>query len=79
MTHQLKILPEYFEAVQKGIKNFEIRINDRGFKVGDKLLLQEWHDGKYTGREITRNVDYILSGCAGLTDGFVIISWGGMT
>lgn len=25
MTHELKILPEYFEAVRRGIKTFELR------------------------------------------------------
>lgn len=43
MIHELKILHEYFEAVTSGRKQFEIRKNDRGFKVGDQLILCE-HD-----------------------------------
>lgn len=39
MIHELKILPEYFEAVTSGRKQFEIRKNDRDFKVGDQLIL----------------------------------------
>lgn len=27
--HELKIIPEYFEAIVKGEKNFEVRLNDR--------------------------------------------------
>lgn len=42
-THELKILPQYFKAVQNGSKTFELRKNDRRFKVGDTLILREWH------------------------------------
>lgn len=30
--HELKILPEYFEAVVSGDKRFEIRKNDRNYE-----------------------------------------------
>ena len=29
-THNLKILPEFFEAVANGMKTFELRKDDRG-------------------------------------------------
>ena len=61
-THKLKILPEYFEDVAKGVKNFERRRNDRDFKVGDKIILKEYKEGAYTGRETTRVIEYILKG-----------------
>lgn len=38
--HNLKILPQYFEAVINGCKNFEIRKNDRFFKLNDILFLK---------------------------------------
>lgn len=41
MTHELKIQPKYFRAILDGKKNFEIRKNDRGYKVGDKVVLKE--------------------------------------
>ena len=41
MIHELKTLPEYFEAVRKGDKTFELREDDRNFKVGDYLALNE--------------------------------------
>ncbi|CCQ40415.1 DUF3850 domain-containing protein [Yersinia enterocolitica] len=54
ITHQLKILPEYFQAVVEGRKKAELRTNDRDFNVGDYLLLVEWDGGtdEYTGRKI---------------------------
>lgn len=62
MTHELKILPEYYEAVALRRKTFEIRKNDRDFKAGDTLVLKEWDGEKYTGREVSRYVNYILYG-----------------
>lgn len=44
-THDLKILPEPFAAVLSGAKTYEIRRDDRGFAVGDRLRLQEWIPG----------------------------------
>lgn len=41
-VHKLKLLPEYFDAVANGIKTFEIRKNDRDYKVGDTLHLYEF-------------------------------------
>ncbi|HHH0494823.1 TPA: DUF3850 domain-containing protein [Yersinia enterocolitica] len=60
-THQLKILPEYFQAVIEGRKKAELRTNDRNFKVGDYLLLAEW-DGvtdEYSGRKIVVEISDI--------------------
>ncbi|RWX54972.1 DUF3850 domain-containing protein [Photobacterium chitinilyticum] len=40
-THVLKIQPEYLEAIIKGVKTFEIRKNDRDFKVGEYAHLYD--------------------------------------
>lgn len=58
-THDLKITPQYFEPVMQGIKPFEIRKNDRDYKVGDVLVLREWNGNKYTGNSITKEITYI--------------------
>ena len=76
MTHKLKILPEYFDAICLGNKTFEIRKNDRNFHVGDWLLLKEWNpETGYTGHEVLRYVSYILYDWqAGLKDGYCIMA-----
>lgn len=60
--HELKIWPEYFKQSQLGHKNFELRLNDRDFKVGDLLLLKEWDPEKkeYTNEYLIREIMYIL-------------------
>ena len=62
MVHELKCWPEYYDAVERGDKPFEIRKWDRPYQVGDTLLLQEYDPEKqdYTGRQIKRKVTYLL-------------------
>lgn len=51
MIHALKTEPQFFEAVIDGSKTFEVRKNDRDFRVGDYLALNELDDTRegYTG------------------------------
>lgn len=74
-THELKILPQYFDDVASGKKNFEIRKADRDFKVGDFLILKEWEGGLYTGRNMIAKVDYIYQGDGsyGLSEEYCIL------
>ena len=37
VTHELKIKKEYADAVVKGEKTFELRLNDRHYTEGDKV------------------------------------------
>lgn len=60
MIHALKIFPEYFEEVRNGRKKFELRYNDRDFRVGDYLALNEWENDKYSGRSELVKVTYVL-------------------
>jgi ASC-1-like (ASCH) protein len=76
-THELKVWSEYMPDLINGKKKFELRFNDRDFKVGDTLLLRGWdkHTEQYTGVEIERYVYYILHGPAfGLEKNHVIMS-----
>lgn len=73
MEHELKTWPEYYQAVAKGEKNFEIRKNDRNFKVGDTLILKEYDPFRqcYTGASIRMEVTYILSAQPFVPEGYV--------
>lgn len=82
-THELKSWPEFFAPVYDNVKRFELRKNDRKFKVGDTLHLKEFDDraGKYTGRSCIRRIVYLLDGVGsgsitplhGLNRGYVIL------
>ena len=73
--HSLKILPPYFAAVAEGRKPFEVRKDDRGFQVGDVLVLSEWTPEQgYTGAMMGQRVTYIYRGEAGgLQEGYVVM------
>lgn len=60
-THELKCWPQYFLDLNSGNKNFEIRKDDRGFKVGDKLVIREYypHEDSYSGTTAFRTIIYI--------------------
>ena len=71
-THELKTWPEFFQSIADEEKTFEIRRDDRGFRVGDYLLLREWtHDDGYSGRVRLRKVCYVLRDFPGLAEGWV--------
>lgn len=80
MIHKLKILPQYFETVKEGAKTFEIRKDDRDYKVGDTLILKEYRpllniENRFSGEEIKKEISYVLKDCSdyGLEDGYCIL------
>lgn len=72
-----KILPEYFEAVEAGDKNFELRKDEDKIQVGDMITLREWTGTQYTGRSITKRITYVLRNVPqyGLMQGYCIFGW----
>ena len=40
MTHFIKILEPYADAIIDGRKKFEVRQNDRGYNAGDKVCFR---------------------------------------
>jgi len=88
--HTLRTWPEPYAALEIGLKTWEFREDDRGFQVGDVLLLEYWDpapvefghrakgveyfDGPIT-RKLRREVTYILHGGRfGIPVGFCIMS-----
>lgn len=71
--HHLKEAPEYFKDVVSGAKPFEIRLNDRDFKVGDILVLEEFDYKDYTGKYIHVEVTIVTAFPNGLKDNYVVL------
>ena len=72
--HQIRILPEYFQAIESGEKTFEMRFNDRNYHVHYILHLREWSDGEYTGREMEVEVTWLLDNPDYCKEGYVIMA-----
>lgn len=78
--HKLKTLQPFFDDVVNGIKNFELRKDDRNFQVGDRLDLFEGDEQvddienrenkNHTHRFITYK---LVGGRFGLLDGYCIL------
>jgi hypothetical protein len=87
-TVALKCWPQFFQEVVDGKKRFEFRQDERRFRVGELLMLQEWKpqclggipdpkEGYYTGREYKVRVTYKLTEgmfASGLPRGSCILS-----
>ena len=74
--HKLKTINPFFEDVLNGLKDFEVRKNDRNFKVGDRLQLVE-HSIKHPimqPRYVFKDIKYILEGGQyGISNEYVIL------
>jgi hypothetical protein len=77
--HKLKCLPDYFGAVRRKEKTFEVRRDDRGFQKGDTIVLREWLPelgGRYSGNNEHRKIKYILTGGQfGIEPGYVVLGF----
>jgi hypothetical protein len=75
MMHELKIWPHHLSAILSGHKQFEIRLNDRNFEIGDLLMLKEYDPEKseYTGRWTARKVASMVTRFPGLVEGYVVM------
>lgn len=77
VCHSLKTWPEHFENILSGVKTFEIRKNDRDFRIGSFLQLFEYdpETKEYSGRWLMKRVTHILNGGQfGIEQGFVVMS-----
>lgn len=60
--HVIKVWPPYFQQTVDGDKTWELRVNDRDYKIGDVLMMKEWipEIGEYTGRIINATITYMV-------------------
>ena len=74
--HELKVAGVFFPSILDGSKRFEIRKNDRGYQVGDWLLLRELTEFLvFTGRWALVRVEFILDDVRyGMQDNHIIMS-----
>lgn len=75
-VHHLKTIEPYYSLVYLGLKTMELRYNDRDFKIGDILVLEQFVDGQLTGLHVERLVTNVLTDAKqfGLMDGYCIMS-----
>ena len=73
VTHQIKLKAEFFDDAVAGRKSFELRKNDRNYKEGDVLEMEEVKDGKKTGRKCSKRIVYMMENFEGLEDGYCIL------
>lgn len=86
--HVLKCWSVYWDAIERGEKNFEVRRDDRGFQKGDVLILEKFNpekagyefDGYGYGAKIKtlrRKILYVLTGGQfGIEPGYVVMALG---
>ncbi|RHN00864.1 DUF3850 domain-containing protein [Dielma fastidiosa] len=73
-THEIKCYPEYYQEIINGAKRFEIRFNDRNYKVNDILVIRENTLMGLTGRYCICCIVYILDNPTYLQPGYVCLS-----
>lgn len=81
-THRLKVFIKYADAIMNGTKTFEVRKNDRGYEVGDKIVFDVvTNEGYFAGAAArhplngaTYRIDYILDDFEGLAQKYVALA-----
>lgn len=76
-VHNIKTIQPFFNDVKSGVKRFELRLNDRNYKVGDIAKMEEWTGTEYTGNIVIHEIKYVLKDCPeyGLMPGYCIFGW----
>ena len=75
MTHEIKIVKSYADAIVDGRKKFEVRLNDRGYNAGDKVKFLVREDGfenyDHPLYECIYDITYVHSGL-GMKENYVV-------
>ena len=65
-VHHIKLRKEYADAVLSGEKNFEVRLNDRGYQKGDEVIFNVV-DGPF---DVSHQLNHVLFEITYLVHGF---------
>lgn len=72
--HKIRTAVKDFDAICSGKKNFELCRNDKGYKTGDILEMEEFGGGIRTGRGLKAVVTYVQEDYTGLEEGYCILA-----
>lgn len=73
-THRLKTIQPFFNDVKARLKTFELRLNDRDYKVGDRIDFYEYPEPNPDCIPMfARYITYVLTDFPGLTPGYAIL------
>lgn len=86
--HIVKCWPDYFGAIERGEKKFDVRRDDRGYQKGDTLVLKKF-DPKIGGYMLgernvsessasscSKRIRYVLTGGQfGIEPGYVVLGF----
>ena len=75
-VHRLKTHSNEFAALKRGEKTAEFRKNDRDFREGDVLILEEWDPESrgFTGVVLSGDVTHLVEGAFGIPEGYCVMS-----
>lgn len=74
-VHDLKTWSGFFWQVQRGVKPFELRKNDREYQAGDILILRDYDQEAqcYTGHVLVAVVTCVIDDATFLQPGYVAL------
>jgi len=73
-VHEVKSVQPHFDDVASGRKTAELRLDDRGYQVGDLLRQREFVNGEFTGNVVAHEITHKLTGGPWLSDGYCMLS-----
>ena len=71
MIHVLKIENQHYENIVKGLKDYEVRENNRNFQIGDNIVFRNVDDEE---RKVgTWRIKFMHTSGYGMKENFVIL------
>ena len=71
----LRMRETFFILIKKGIRKFDIQIDDKDYKPGDLIKYREFKNEKFTGESTIKRITYILRKNPGLMYNHLVIGF----